>query len=574
MFLLNIKFMQKKTQGVWKIRLGLGLVGRLELWKLNRKSKNVKKTQDECLRKILKRAKNTVYGKEHHFEEILKAKTADELFKRYQENVPINQYTDFEPYIEQHKNGKEDVLFPGKPILYATTSGTTKVPKWIPINMYYHKKIMKAINELWYYKSIKHRPLCCTGKCVTIVGKSTEGQAPDGTLYGSISGIAQRDIPKFLKVLYSAPAEIFHISDYKARYYAIMRMAIGQNVTWIITPNPSTLVEMQNNANEFYDEYVKDVENGTISDKFQIDDHIREILLKEIEPDPERAEELRQLKAKYGVVLPKHYWTNLQVISTWMCGNTHVYHQKIKNSFPEQTLFYEMGYFATEARCGNVMDPNFKDSTLFCHKMYFEFISEDDIDQKNPKIYQAHELENGKRYCVLVTTPSGLYRYNMTDIVLVTGKYNTFPKIQFIQKANGIISLTGEKLAERQFIEAIHTAEKQLNFNLRFFVAFADVTSSCYKFYYEFPENINVTQELADSFTKIVDEKLKELNYEWGEKRNSNRLKDNQTFILKKDSFEKFKTHCIDLGYRDGQFKLNFLMQDERRHEMFKDLVL
>ena len=71
----------------------------------------------------------------------------------------------------------------------------------------------------------------------------------------------------------------------------------------------------------------------------------------------------------------------------------------------------------------------------------------------------------------------------------------------------------------------------------------------------------------------MIDENLKGYNSEWREKRNSNRIKDNKTFILQEESFETFKARCIDLGYRDGQFKLNFLMQDEKRHNMFKQLI-
>lgn len=564
--------MQKKTKGIWKIKLGLGIVGKIELLKLNIASKNARKSQASTLRRILKDAQNTVYGIEHNFSEILKAKTAEELFERYRKEVKINSYSDFVPYIERHKNGEADVLFKGKPELYATTSGTTNTPKWIPITKKYKRTVFQAMNECWFHLCLKYRPHCSDGKCVTIVGKSVEGVAPDGTLYGSISGIVQRDIPNFLKVIYSAPSEIFHISDYKSRYYAIMRMGIMQNVTWIITPNPSTLIEMQNNVNEFFDEYVNDIEKGTISNKVDIPDYIREALLKEIVPEPERAAELRELKEKYGNVLPKHYWPNLQVISTWMCGNTNVYLKKIQNSFPDHTLFFEMAYFATEAKCGNVIDPHTKDTTLFCHKLYFEFILESEINNENPKVYQADELEIGKRYNVIVTTPSGLYRYDMTDIVTVTGTYNQFPKIQFLQKSNGIISLTGEKLSERQFIHAVHDTEKLTNTSLRFFVAFADVNESCYSFYYEFNDE-DVSQEFANKFTEMIDENLKGYNSEWREKRNSNRIKDNKTFILQRESFETFKARCIDLGYRDGQFKLNFLMQDEKRHNMFKQLI-
>ena len=77
----------------------------------------------------------------------------------------------------------------------------------------------------------------------------------------------------------------------------------------------------------------------------------------------------------------------------------------------------------------------------------------------------------------------------------------------------------------------------------------------------------------AEEFTAHLDRCLQEYNPEYREKRGSNRLKPPETAILSPESFERFKATCIDRGYRDGQFKVNLLMQDEKRHAMFKELV-
>jgi len=77
----------------------------------------------------------------------------------------------------------------------------------------------------------------------------------------------------------------------------------------------------------------------------------------------------------------------------------------------------------------------------------------------------------------------------------------------------------------------------------------------------------------ARDFTERVDREIQKMNIEYESKRSSNRLKDPVTFILTEDAFEKFKARCIECGYRDGQFKLNLLLQDEKRHAMFKELI-
>lgn len=98
------------------------------------------------------------------------------------------------------------------------------------------------------------------------------------------------------------------------------------------------------------------------------------------------------------------------------------------------------------------------------------------------------------------------------------------------------------------------------------------MAESRYNFYYEFADQ-ETTQAQAEEFTKAVDAALMESNMEYKAKRESLRLKDAVTYRLEKESFEHFKERCIKEGARDGQFKLNLLLQDEKRHAKFQDLV-
>lgn len=560
----------KKTKNLWLINFALGFVGKKQYRAVKKFAKDCKKTANTTLRGIIEYAKDTEWGKAHNFGKILEAKTDEELIELWQKNVPPADYEDFRPFIERHKHGEENILFPGKPKMYATTSGTTNEPKWIPITNEYYNNVYSKMTNLWLYSFMMHRKDCFAGPAMSIVGKAIEGYAPDGTVYGSVSGVTRRDIPDFIKPIHSAPADVFDIKDYTARYYTIMRIGIEQDLHIIITANPSTVVEMQNNVNEYFDDYIKDIENGTLNANLNISDEVRQALAPCFKPNPKRAQELRDLKAKYGNVLPKHYWPRLRVLTTWKCGNTKVYMDKFKNSFPEDTLYQEFSYFASECRAGLVL--NGKDDTvLFPQFHYFEFVDEKDLENPNPSFKQLYELEQGHRYSLFVTTYAGLYRYNMNDLVEVTGKFDTIPTIQFIQKINGIISMTGEKLHERQFIQAINQSEKDTNIKLRFFVGFADVKNSVYQIYYEF-ENQNISDEEIQMFNKKVDENLKKINIEYNAKRDSLRIAEPVPHVLTKDSFEHFKEECLKQGFRDGQFKLNLLMQDEKRHAMFKTL--
>ncbi|MCQ2145670.1 MAG: GH3 auxin-responsive promoter family protein [Bacteroidales bacterium] len=550
----------------------LGMAGGIQHRALVKASESPRSASAQTLRAILEYTKDSVYGKEHNFAEVLAATSDDELFQRYAQNVKPNDYEDLRPYVERHKHGEENILFPGKPVLYATTSGSTAEPKWIPITETYLKTVYGKMTKVWLYNFIQNRRKVFSGKILSIVGKVIEGYAPDGTVFGSVSGVTQRDAPGFVKALYTNPQCVYSIADYNARYYVLMRMGIEQDVTLLVTANPSTIVELQNNVNRFYDEYVEDIEKGTLSAKVQIDPEIRKELEACLKPNPERAAELRALKAQYGNVLPKHYWPNIQILNTWKCGNTRVYLDKFADSFPDTMLHQEFGYFSSECRFGLVIDDTLN-TVMFPHYHYYEFVAEEDLDNPNPKFYQIDELVNGKRYCPYVTTFAGLYRYDMHDIVEAGPCFHKTPTVHMIQKVNGIVTITGEKLYEKQFIDAVHQAEKQTGLATRFFIGFANLEASNYDFYYEFAD-LDTTQEQAEMFTKQVDENLKKMNVEYLAKRESLRLKDANTHRLIRESFETFKAQCIAEGARDGQFKLLLLLQDEKRHAKFKKLTI
>ena len=78
-----------------------------------------------------------------------------------------------------------------------------------------------------------------------------------------------------------------------------------------------------------------------------------------------------------------------------------------------------------------------------------------------------------------------------------------------------------------------------------------------------------MTQEQAEAFTKVVDEKLQHINLEYESKRQSFRLHDPETHILLSNAYARFKAACLKDGFRDGQFKFNLLMQDEKRRDKF-----
>ena len=554
------------------INLGLAIMSLPGRMSLARASRNPEKASARTLRKILNLAKNTAYGKEHHFGAIVKARKPEQLFRLYEKSVRASEYEIFRPYVERHKHGEANVLIPGKPLMYATTSGTTSKPKWIPISQKYMKDVYDVMSHIWLDNFARVRPKFLSGGLVVSVAKVVEGYAEDGTIFGSVSGVTAKKIPSIIRKRFVTPPEVYDISDYTARYYVMMRLAIAHSVSYIVAPNPSTLLELIHNAEEYFDDYIEDIEKGSISEKFDVSPEIRSVLAGFTIPDPERADFLRRVKEKCGGKPQlKDWWPDMQLLSSWKCGNTAIAAEKVQQQLPAGCCYQELGYFASECRFGLVLDEGI-DSTLFPNYHYYEFIEESDLENPEPRFLRLHELEQGKRYCIYVTTFSGLYRYNMNDLVEVGGWNGKTPKIHMVQKVNGIVSITGEKLYEKQFIEAVHEAERQSGLKANFFIGFADPEEACYDFYYEF-EKRKIRRSKAEAFTKIVDSQLMEMNIEYQSKRASHRLKEPKTFVLKRNAYDHFKRRSLLEGARDGQFKLVMLLQDKRRQRWINSLI-
>lgn len=555
----------------WMVNLGLRVMSLPPRISLSIASRYPKAASAWTLRRILRNSRETEYGREHHFSILLKIWNKDQFFRLFEKSITPSEYESFRPYVERHKKGEKNVLVPGKPLMYATTSGTTSQPKWIPITTAYMKTVYSKMSHIWLYNIARMRPKWISGGIMLSVAKAVEGYAEDGTIYGSVSGVTAKGVPSFIRDKFVTPEEIFEIKDYNARYYALMRLAIEHNVTAITAPNPSTILELIHNAEEHFDEYIEDIENGTISKKYDIPPAIRSVLLKNLKKNPERAEVLRQLKLSNPVPRIKDWWPELQVIAAWRCGNTAIAAAKVMESLPECCLYQELGFFASECRFGLVMDEGIE-TTLFPNYHYYEFVEETDLEQPNPRFWRLHELQEGKRYCIFVTTLSGLYRYNMNDLVEVGGWYHKTPQIHLVQKVNGIVSITGEKLYEKQFIDAVRKAEEETGMKTNFFIGFADPEKSRYDFYYEFKEKL-VLRPRVEKFTSIVDRYLQEMNIEYESKRQSLRLKAPKAHILRRNAYDLFKKIALKEGARDGQFKLVMLLQDKIRQKWINSLT-
>lgn len=161
-------------------------------------------------------------------------------------------------------------------------------------------------------------------------------------------------------------------------------------------------------------------------------------------------------------------------------------------------------------------------------------------------------MRKGRDYYLIVSTPSGLYRYFINDIVRVTGHLHRTPLLKFVQKGRGVTSITGEKLYEGQVLAAVQGAAADAGLALRFVKMLADEQAQTYRLYAETDAAAAIT---AAEFALAVDTRLQAINIEYAAKRESGRLATLSAAWLQPETGEAYKQFCVGLGQREGQFK-------------------
>jgi hypothetical protein len=546
----------------WLVKTLVTIAGKAELNKIKKTSLDPERSQRELLQQIVEKSKDTVFGRDHNFGGI-------KSYEDYAAAVPKRKYNDYDQYFEQMFSGKADVLFPGRPVLYNTSSGTTGKQKLIPISKEFQADLSK-FNKTWMYSILEQNPKIFSGKSLSSVGKAIEGYAADGVPIGSISGNSFSTIPGIIKKGYSSIYPLFTIDDYDLKYYAVARNGLEHDISISICPSIANLLRYHQVIMENFDEIVEEIRNGTMRQAAleALSEHDRADVMARIQPNPERADELLALRARYGKdLLPKHYWPNIKVINAWIEGNFAILVDKVKSHFPDSTVIRSFGYQASEGRFGIPLDNSWNYSYLDIRSYFFEFIPACNIDDENPPVLMYHQLELGKRYYIYITNKSGLYRYDMNDILEVVGFYNKTPLLKFIQKGAGVINIIGEKLSEEQVIEAAQTIAAEMGLPLNNYLMFGDYKGFKYQFYVEFAGM--PPQADKEAFMHKLDQKLMELNIEYSAKRLSNRLNSPEFIELAPNSRERIKEELVKRNLaKDGQYKDLYLSSKESTREV------
>ena len=517
------------------------------------------KAQEKVLFEFIKRNKDTLYGRERSFDRI--NSVAD-----YQKNVTIGTYKEFEPYVKRLIGGEKKILTVDTPLLFGTTSGTTGAPKFLPVTEYSRKKKADVMN-LWVYHIIKDYPSILDGKIMAIVSPEVEKCTARGLPCGAETGHAYKNFPYAIRRFYALPYPVFEIEDYEAKYYCILRLSMEQDIRTLATMNPSTIILLCQKVEEFKDSIIEDIEKGTINKRFNMGDKIRAIVEKKLKPNPRQANFLRNLLQQKGRLLPCDFWPNLKLIECWKGGTVGLYLKEFPKYFKDVPI-RDFGYLSSEARCSIPTDNNKCCGILAINANFYEFIPKEDKEKQDKRVLLCNQLQIGAEYFVIITTPGGLYRYDIDDVIRVTGFENKTPRIEFTQKGLNVTSITGEKLYESQVVKAVSKAVQVSGVSMEFFTACIQWDRvPRYVFLVEFRDN--PSHESKKDLLKFIDSEIRGLNVEYEGKRRSQRLDDPILKVVKRGAFHKYRIKRVAGGSHDGQFKVPQLTKDLEFQENF-----
>lgn len=516
------------------------------------------RVQTELLLNILRRQSPTAFGRDHHF-------AAARTIADYRHSVPIAPYEYVAPYVERVQKGETDALIANdRVLLFALTSGTTAARKLIPITTRYLADYKRGWN-FWGVKAYRdHRGRRLAFRPILqMVGDPEEYRTSAGIPCGNLSGYTALVQKKIIQWLYTVPPSIGKIKDSTARYYLALRCSVARPASMFLAANPSTLLMMARMMDQHKDSLLRDIHDGTLRDDLEISGEIRAAVARKLKAKPERARELARIAGKMGRLYPKDVWPDTgTLIGTWTGGSMGPYLRQLPQFFGEPPI-RDLGLLASEGRMTIPFDNDTPAGVLDIWSHYFEFIPEREAHSENPVVLGAHELQEGQSYFIIPTTQSGLYRYQISDLIRVNGFLGRTPIVEFLGKGSRFSNMTGEKLSEHQVTQAMVAAMRQTGFGVGTY-SVAPVWNDVQPYYGLFIEETDARdRDGLAQFLPVFDQALGELNIEYAAKRDGQRLGPVKAEILPNGAWAEWdRSRLAKTGGSPEQYKHPCLIGD------------
>ncbi|MCB9329097.1 MAG: GH3 auxin-responsive promoter family protein [Lewinellaceae bacterium] len=475
-------------------------------------SQNAVQDQQKIFKKLIKSAKNTQFGHDHQFDNILNH--AD--FQKY---VPVRDYEALKQYIDQIINGKRHVLWKGKPKYFAKTSGTTSGVKYIPIT----KKSMPshintATRATLNYVFRNRRFDLFSGKIIFLSGSPVLDKK-GGILTGRLSGIVNHEVPSWLRSNQLPSYETNCIEDWETKLDKIVEETKNEDLRVISGIPP--WVQM------YFERLLAATGKKTI---------------KEIFPN-------FQLFIHGGV----NYEPYRKSLESMMGGNVDTL-----ETFPASEGF--IAYQSDESE-GLLLNTN--------AGMFFEFIPLSDYHNAVKKRLTLAEVQLNVDYALVITSDAGLWAYDIGDLVRFVS-LDPF-KIVVSGRVKHFISAFGEHVIGSEVEQAMQIATKKYNLSITEFTVapMIEVGDGQLPYHQWLVETDDADLDINE-LEETLDHQLRKLNIYYDDLRSGNILSRLKITILPKDSFVNYMKSIGKLG---GQNKVPRLSNNRELAEAVLSLV-
>jgi hypothetical protein len=470
--------------------------------KIRRGSTTAIADQDSVLKELLTKGKSSEFGKEHRLEAV-----SD--YTGFRQAVPVRDYEGLRPYIDKIKEGKHNILWKGKPIYLAKTSGTTSGVKYIPITKdSISNHINTARNALLSYMAETGNTAFADGKMIFLSG-SPELERIADIPTGRLSGIVNHHIPSYLRRNQLPAYETNCIEEWEAKLDAIVKETQEQNMTLISGIPPWV---------QMYFDRLEEKSNKKIGELFPS----------------------FSVLVHGGVAFEPYKARLFQSIGR---------HVDTIETFPASE-----GFFAFQ--------DSLKEEGLLLNTasgIFFEFVPAAEIFDENPKRLSLQDVKVGENYALIVNSNAGLWGYNIGDTVKFVS-INPY-RIVVTGRIKHFISAFGEHVIAEEVEQSLLKAAAEERARITEFTAAPMVQQGEGKSYHEWFIEFEVEPDNLEAFALKVDNYLRDKNIYYDDLVRGGILQPLKISVVQKGGFVAYMKSIGKLG---GQNKVPRLSNDRK----------
>jgi hypothetical protein len=459
--------------------------------------------QQSILQQLIKTGAKTAFGKDHNLKDVT-------TFDQYVQSVPIRDYEAFKPYIDKIKEGQQNVLWKGRPIYFAKTSGTTSGVKYIPITKdSIPNHINTARNALLCYMAESGNSSFANGKMIFLSG-SPILERVGGIPTGRLSGIVNHFIPKYLRGNQLPSYETNCIEDWETKLGKIVNETISQNMSLISGIPP--WIQM------YFDWLMEKSEGKKIKELFP---NLQVIVHGGVNFEPYKSKLFDSLGGPIDTI----------------------------ETFPASEGFF--AFQDTLDKEGLLLNTN--------SGIFFEFIPAAEVFKENPPRLSLDQVKTGENYALVINSNAGLWGYNIGDTVkfVSTDPY----RLVVTGRIKHYISAFGEHVIAEEVEQAILEAARQFNTHIIEFTVAPMIQAEAELPFHEWFVEFQEKPADLGSFSRQVDENLRKKNIYYDDLITGNILQPLKIRSMKRMAFQEYMKSEGKLG---GQNKVPRLSNDRK----------